>query len=104
MRSSLRGRGRTSRRAQAGRRERGSSLRALCVLPRELRRAPLQAFLLVLEARVAAPGALQRVADLHVQTPQSLDLEFDPVAVLKSAQAAMVGASGEHVAGIQGVN
>src|SRR2546422_11377025 len=32
-----------------------------------------------------------RVADFHAQTPQALDLEFDPVAVLKSVQAPVVG-------------
>src|SRR5437870_652722 len=104
MRSSPRGRGRTSRRAQAGRRERGYSLRALCVFPRELRRAPLQAFSFVLQTRVPAPGAPELIANLHVQPPQSLDLELDPVAVLERGEAPVVGAGGEHVARIERVD
>jgi len=60
--------------------------------------------LFVLEARVAAPGAFERIADFHAQTPEALDLELDPVRRPESAQAPVVGAGGEHVARIERVD
>src|SRR3974390_3513517 len=76
----------------------------LGVLAGELRRAAGQPLLLVLQARVAPPGALELVAHLHAQAPDALDLEVDPVAVLERRQPAVIGARREHVAGLQGVD
>src|SRR6185503_7108272 len=67
-------------------------LLAFRILAGELRRSPLQAFLLVLKARIASPGSLQRVADFHVQPPQAVDFELDLVAVLECREAPVVGA------------
>ena len=60
--------------------------------------------LLALEARLARPGALEVVAHVEAQPAQALGLELDLVAVLERVQAAMVGAGGEDVAGLQRVD
>src|SRR5262245_54860440 len=74
------------------------------ILAGELRRAARQSLLLVLEARVAPPGALELVAHFHAQPAHALDLELDPVAVLERGQAAVVGTGREHVAGLERVD
>src|SRR5262249_50154651 len=93
---------------------RGSSLaggflftlpQALGVLAGGLRRRP--AFLLAfgrLLGRGAGPGALELVLAVELQAGEAFGLELDHVAVHERAQAAMVGAGREDVAGFHRVD
>ena len=58
----------------------------------------IEAFLLTLEARLAAPGAHQGIADFEGKPPEAIDLELDMIFVLERMQAAVVGAAGQNVA------
>ena len=53
------------------------------VLAGELRGLPFQSLLLPLQPRLSGPGALEIVADFHMQPAQRLGLELDEVAILE---------------------
>src|SRR5262249_34104406 len=76
----------------------------LRVLAGRLRGRAFLALVLAGQARLAAPGALEVVADADVQPAEALALQLDGVAVLEAAEPAMVGAGGEDVAGLQRVD
>src|SRR5581483_1530321 len=73
----------------------------LRVFPRKLRRKTIPSLFLALQARFARPGAFEVVANFYAQAAERLGFELDRVAVLKRIQAAVVGAAGEHVAGLE---
>src|SRR3989454_5666092 len=74
------------------------------VLPRQLRRRPFEPLLLPLEPSLAGPRALQVVADVQAQPAQPLRLQLDQIPVLEGAEATVVGARGEDVARLQGMD
>src|SRR5256885_13106613 len=74
------------------------------VLARQLRRRAFLLLLLAIQARLPAPGALEVVADVEAEPAQPFGLDLDPVAVLESAEAAMVRAGRDDVAGVERVD
>src|SRR5262245_63531921 len=74
------------------------------VLPGQLRRRSVLALVLAVEPGLARPGALEIVAHVEAQPTEPLGLQLDAVAVLEAAQPTMVGAGGQDVAGLQGVD
>src|SRR2546426_4253580 len=75
-----------------------------CVFPGQLRCRALELFLLPVQPGLPAPGALEVVPDVETQAAELLGLDLDPVPVLESAQAAMVRARRDDVAGVQRVD
>src|SRR5215472_421488 len=73
------------------------------VLASELRGRRIKALFLALEARLAAPRALQIVADAESELAQAVYFKLDPIAVLECVQAAVVGASRQDVASLERV-
>lgn len=76
----------------------------LSILPSELLERPGQALLFALKPRLACPGALQIIATAEVQPAESIDLQFDLVAILEAGQATVIGAHGEDVPRIERVD
>src|SRR4030095_16421854 len=74
------------------------------VLARQLRRGALLLLLLSVQPRLTSPGALEVVADVEAQATEPLGLDLDPVPVLEAAQAAMVRARRDDVAGLERVD
>src|SRR6185295_11960285 len=91
-------------RARPGRSGRSRLARGGCMLTGQLGRRPLLTLLLTIQTRLTTPGALEVVTHVEAQPAEPLDFELDHVAVLESAQAAVVGAGGENVAGLQRVD
>ncbi len=82
------------------RREGLSTLR--CVFAGELWRVPaFSAAFGMLEARGPRPGPLEVVFDVNREAAEMLDFQFDLIAVHKRVKAPVVGAGGEHVAGLE---
>src|SRR5712691_8939761 len=48
------------------------------------------------------PGACEGITDAELHAADPVDLEVDDLAVLQRTQALMVGAAGDHVAGVEG--
>src|SRR6266850_2103851 len=71
---------------------------SLGVLAGQLWRETFKPLLLSLQPCLSCPGALEIVADLHVQPAERLSFELDQVAVLKWIQTAVIRAAGEDVA------
>src|SRR3989449_3458339 len=74
------------------------------VLPCQLRRRPLQSFLLPLEPSFPGPRTLHVVSHVQAQPAQPLRLQLDQVAFLEGAEPAVVGSGSEDIAGLQGVD
>src|SRR5882672_3852329 len=64
----------------------------------------LRRLLVHLQSRPPIPGALQLVLDVEGELPDAVDFELDLVAVHERVEAAMVGAGGDDVAGLQRVD
>jgi len=74
------------------------------VLAAELRGRPLEPLVLAVEPRLPPPGPLEVVPHIEAQPPQPLRLELHHVAVLKSAEAAVIRPRRENVPGLEGVD
>ena len=77
---------------------------ALRILPGQLLRESLQTFFLPLQPGFPCPGALEIVADLHVQAAERFGFELDQITVLKWVQAAVIGATSQNVARFERVD
>src|ERR1700720_4810285 len=64
----------------------------------------LRRLLMHLQAGLASPGALQLVLHVEGEPPEPVDFELDLVAVLEGVEAAVVGAGGDDIARLQGVD
>src|SRR5690348_1685241 len=64
----------------------------------------LRRLLVHLQPGFASPGALQLVLDVEGEPPDAVDLQLDLVAVLKGVETAVVGAGGDDVTRLQGVD
>src|SRR5262249_58198976 len=72
--------------------------RRRCVLPGQLRCRAFLLLLLPVQPRLAAPGALEVVADVEGQAAHPLGLDLDPVAVLEATEPPVIGAGRDYVA------
>src|SRR5438445_9814933 len=79
-------------------------LRRRRVLSGQLRCRALELLLLPVQTGLPAPGALEVVPYVEAQPAELLGLDLDPIAVLETAQAAMVGAGRDDVAGLERVD
>src|SRR5271165_1731189 len=89
----------------------GVLARGRCVFAGQLRRDVrigasrlLRRLLVHLQTGLASPGTLQLVLDVESKPAETVDLELDLVAVLEGVEAAVVGAGGDDVARLQGVD
>src|SRR6266481_5221969 len=64
----------------------------------------LRRLLVHLQPRPPLPGALQLVLNVEGKLPDAVDFELDLVAVHERVEAAVVGAGGNDVARLQGVD
>src|SRR5438105_6878070 len=79
-------------------------LRRRRVLSGQLRCRALELLLLPVQTSLPAPGALEVVPYVEAQPAELLGLDLDPITVLEAAQAAMVGAGRNDVAGLERVD
>src|SRR5262249_36320010 len=78
--------------------------RRRCVLPGQLRCRAFLLLLLPVQPRLAAPGALEVVADVEGQAAHPLGLDLDPVAVLEATEPPVIGAGRDDVARVERVD
>src|SRR5688572_28732962 len=76
-----------------------SVLSVLRVFARQLRRLPFLLLVLPVEARFAAPRALELVLHVELEPSQLFRFDFDDVTVHECAKSAMVGSRPEDVPG-----
>src|SRR5262249_14668774 len=73
-------------------------------LARDLGRGSFLSLLLTIESCLPRPRALEVIPHVEAQTTQAVALELDPIAVLEAAQATVIGAGRQDVAGLERVD